>query len=157
MNEPETIINQEETNTNQMYLDEIQKLKANTVSRERYEQLMQENKNLLTTLVNGQQVSAETETPKATADEVRARFNPRMTNLDYVINALELREAAMREGKVDPFVGEHNTAPTREAMESAQRVADAFAECIKSSNGNPEVFTANLQSMMIDVPVPPRY
>ena len=157
MNEPETIINQEETNTNQMYLDEIQKLKATTVSRERYDSLMQENRNLLTTLVNGQQVSTETETPKATADEIRTRFNPNMSNLEYVTTALELRDAAMREGKVDPFVGEHNTAPTREAMESAQRVADAFAECIKSSNGNSEVFTANLQSMMLDVPVPPRY
>lgn len=157
MNEIENPITNEEPNTNQMYLDEIQKLKTTTVPRERYDSLMQENRNLLNTLVNGQQVSTETETPLPTADEERARFTRGMSNLDYCEAILDLRDAVMREGGVDPFVSALNSAPTKEAFESAQNVADGLAECIKRSNGNSEVFTANLQSIMVDVPIPHRY
>lgn len=50
----------EETNINenQQYIDAIRDLKANTVSKDRYNKLMEENKNLLNSLVNGESVAA---------------------------------------------------------------------------------------------------
>lgn len=61
MNENEILTNQtEETNINenQQYIDAIRDLKANTVSKDRYNKLMEENKNLLNSLVNGESVAA---------------------------------------------------------------------------------------------------
>ena len=61
MNENEILTNQmEETtqqNENQQYIDAIRDLKANTVSKDRYNKLMEENKNLLNSLVNGESVA----------------------------------------------------------------------------------------------------
>ena len=45
-------------NENQQYIDAIRDLKANTVSKDRYNKLMEENKNLLNSLVNGESVAA---------------------------------------------------------------------------------------------------
>lgn len=63
MNENEILTNQTEQietqqNENQQYIDAIRDLKANTVSKERYDKLMEENKNLLNSLVNGEPVAA---------------------------------------------------------------------------------------------------
>lgn len=62
MIENEILTNQmEETtnnfNENQQYIDAIRDLKANTVSKDRYNKLMEENKNLLNSLVNGESVA----------------------------------------------------------------------------------------------------
>ena len=61
MNEQEILTQQtEETtqqNENQQYIDAIRDLKANTVSKDRYNKLMEENKNLLNSLVNGEVVA----------------------------------------------------------------------------------------------------
>ena len=62
MNENEQLTNQtneqnENINENQQYIDAIRDLKANSVSKDRYNKLMEENKNLLNSLVNGEVVA----------------------------------------------------------------------------------------------------
>lgn len=47
----------ENINENQQYIDAIRDLKANSVSKDRYDKLMEENKNLLNSLVNGEVVA----------------------------------------------------------------------------------------------------
>ena len=49
--------NETNINENQQYIDAIRDLKANTVSKDRYNKLMEENKNLLNSLVNGESVA----------------------------------------------------------------------------------------------------
>ena len=63
MNEQEQLnltqtIEETNINENQQYIDAIRDLKANTVSKDRYNKLMEENKNLLNSLVNGEQLAA---------------------------------------------------------------------------------------------------
>mgnify|MGYP003305324290 CR=1 FL=1 len=60
-------------------------------------------------------------------------------------------EAVLEETGVDIFVGNnHNSTPTKEAYESAQRVADTFKECIEIAQGDSGVFTAELNRRTVD-------
>lgn len=50
----EILENQEtEVNEYQKYLDSINELKSNTVSKDKYDKIMEENKTLLESIVNG--------------------------------------------------------------------------------------------------------
>lgn len=141
--------------TNQMYIDEINNLKASTVSREKYDKLMQENKNLLTSLVNGNPTSTEEEPTYRTAAEIRPELRKEMTNLDFCKTALELREAVLREEGKDIFVGRgHDIVPTNESYESAEKVATVMQECIEYANGDSQVFTNELMRRTNDINLP---
>lgn len=146
--------------TTSMYIDQINNLKQNTVSRTQYDKLMLENKQLLESLVNGSGASsAEEEPPKPTADELRKDLfsGKEMTNLDYCTKALALRQAVLEEEGKDIFVGEgRNLTPTSEAYASAQRVAEVMAECVQAADGSPEIFTAELMRRTNDVKLPLR-
>ena len=53
------------------YLAAIQELKQNSVDRSKYDELRAENKKLLQSIVNGQQVEVEEPKPKKDIDELR--------------------------------------------------------------------------------------
>lgn len=53
------------------YLAAIQELKQNSVDRSKYEDLKAENKKLLDSIVNGQEVKIEEQKPKKSVEELR--------------------------------------------------------------------------------------
>ena len=53
------------------YLAAIQELKQNSVDRSKYDELRAENKKLLQSIVNGQQVEIEAPKPKKSIEELR--------------------------------------------------------------------------------------
>ena len=76
------------------YLSAIKDLKKNSVNREEYDKLKAENKRLLDTIVNGQDVEVEEEPKYRDVGEIREElFNHEHNNLDYVKLALELRNS----------------------------------------------------------------
>jgi len=105
---------QEEINNNQ-YIDAINQLKQNTVDKEKYDQLKEENKRLLDSLVNGGELDqTATLTPQPTLEELRQAYLAEdQTNLSAAQNILKLRQAIMDAGQPDPFlpVG-HQIMPT---------------------------------------------
>ena len=149
MEEKETI---EEKSEISKYLEEIQKLKANSVSKEDYDRLKDENRDLLNSIVNGRTVTEE-EQPKAKKDisELRANLhkeNP--SNLEYVQNVLELRKAVIDEGGIDPFLPYgQKIVPTHEDIESANRVANVLQECVDLADGDSLLFTNELYRRLI--------
>lgn len=146
----------QETNETQKYLDEIKKLKDSTVSKEKYEKLMEENRNLLNTIVQGREEEEPEEDPVDLEALRKDLFSGKeMTNLDYCRKALALRNETLKQTGKDIFVGQgHALTPTAEAYESAQRVADVMAECIEDCDGDPDVFTARLMARTNDVTLP---
>ena len=74
-----------------------------------------------------------------------------LNNLDYVQTAVELRDALIAQGQKDPFLpyGE-GVLPTAEDVECANRVANVFKECIEYADGDPDIFTSELQRRTVD-------
>lgn len=156
----EEITNPAETGMEQDYLAQIQELKRNSVSRESYDKMRDENKKLLEAIVNGNQldISAEPEQKKSIDELRQSLFNTTSTsNLEFISNALELREALIEAGEEDPFVPQgHKISATREDYEMAEKVAEGFKHCIEYAQGDSEVFTNELQRITKDVIVPGR-
>lgn len=157
MIENEILTNQmEETNPfneNQQYIDAIRDLKANTVSKDRYNKLMEENKNLLNSLVNGESVAAaapsqQKELPpiQDLVDEMRGKH---LSDIEFVEKALEFRDRILEETGEDCFVSKgHNITPTQESYIAAQRTADIYRECLDYANGDNKVFMNELMRRM---------
>lgn len=135
------------------YATAIKELKEKTVPREEYEKLRGEHKALTKALAEGkkpQVVEVDTSTEKTT-DELKAFIlkNKDMCNLDYVKNALELRERMLKSGKPDPFAPNSRLKPTTQfELDNARRVAAILKECVDSSNGDPRLFNSELQRRM---------
>ena len=136
------------------YLAAINELKQNSVDRSKYEELRAENKKLLDSIVNGTEVALPAEEKKS-VEELRANYlKEDQSNLEYISNALKLREALMAEGKPDPFlpIGEQ-ILPTDEDVAKAQHVAEVLQECVDYAEGDSNVFTNELQRRLVDVKI----
>ena len=137
------------------YLAAINELKQNSVNREDYNKLKAENKKLLDSIVNGTDAGLSKPEEKKSIEELRANYlKEDQSNLEYITNALALREALMAEGKPDPFlpIGEQ-ILPTDEDVATAQKVADVLQECVDYAEGNSDVFTNELQRRLVDVKI----
>ena len=137
------------------YLAAINELKQNSVNREDYNKLKAENKKLLDSIVNGTDAGLSKPEEKKSVEELRANYlKEDQSNLEYITNALALREALMAEGKPDPFlpIGEQ-ILPTDEDVATAQKVADVLQECVDYAEGNSDVFTNELQRRLVDVKI----
>lgn len=136
------------------YVQAINDLKASTVKKEQYDKLKEENSRLLKSIINGETVDMPATEP-ADVDKLRQDlFNQDndMSSLEYITKALQLRDALMARGEADPFlpVGK-NITPTDEDINTANRVADVFADCVEYAQGDPSAFTAELMRRTVDV------
>lgn len=135
------------------YIAAINELKANSVDRDRYNKLKDENQRLLDTLISGGQLEVQ-ETEKVDMNELRKELyggGQSMSNLDYWTKTMKLREAIMESGKTDPFVPQgKNIVATEEDKATAARVADGIQHCIDIAEGDNLVFTNELQRIMVD-------
>ena len=160
INEKEVNIISEETNVSLNgnetdYIAEIQKLKANTVSIDEYNRLKNDNKKLISALASGETIgSTEPSNPEKNINELRNKLlkeGSNLNNLEYVKTAVELRDALIAQGQKDPFLpyGE-GVLPTAEDVECANRVANVYKECIEYADGDPDIFTSELQRRTVD-------
>ena len=153
--EEENVIVEDNTND---YIDQIKKLKENSVSKDDYNKLKADNKKLIDALASGNQIPGVVE-PKIDAvdkiNELRSKlFSKRsnLNNLDYCKTAVELRDALIENGERDPFLPfGHNVLATDSDYESAERVANVMKECIDYADGNDDIFTNELQRRTVDV------
>lgn len=150
-----------ETMDAENYIDIVTKLKENTVSKEDYEKLQEENKKLANTIANGLTVQPKEEPKKAEVDinELRKNFlKENQSNLEYAENVLALRNALMENNpEDDPFLPKgHNINATEQDKIDAQNVADVLEQCIELADGNSDAFTIALQNRMVDIKLPKR-
>lgn len=151
--------NQVGTDTDNIdYISAISEMKKNSVTRESYDKLKSENKQLLDALVNGKELEIKREEPVDIAKLRKDLFNKdgHMSNLEYVSTALKLRDALIEKGERDPFLpyGDKVTL-TAEHYDKAETVAAVLKECVEFAEGDSGIFTAELQRRTKDVM--PRY
>lgn len=144
----------EQTNEYQTYIDEIQNLRENTVSKDQYEKKCEENRRLIQSLANGTPLpGAEQEPPKPSIEELRKKLanGDQLSNLEYVKTVLALRNSLIEKGEQDPFVPQGaNVKPEATDWATAQRVADAFQSCVDYADGDSEIFTTELMRITKD-------
>lgn len=149
-----------DTNTDQDYLAQIAKLKAETVSRAEYDRLRGEHKRLLEDYVAGNPQQQTTAPQTVDIDALRKELygGKPLSNLDYWTKTLELRKALMDRGEMDPFLPQgQKIAPDAHDIERANAVATVVAECIEYAQGDTHIFTNELLRKTNDTaPMPNR-
>lgn len=143
----ETIANQE--TGYQEYIDTINDLRANSVSRDRYDKLVEEKNQLIEALKTNSQVNLVNTQDERSIDEVKSDLlNAKdSTNLEKWQLALEYRNKIIESGGRDPFLpnGRNYTYDQNDVM-TANKVAEIVQQCIDESDGNPTVFNAKLST-----------
>lgn len=154
----EEIITTLEEMNNEQYIAAIEELKASTVSRDAYNKLRSENKQLLDALVSGQQLPQVPEEKVSVADLRKKLFSTdseNLSNLEYVETALSLRNGLIEAGERDPFLPYGDKVDiTSEQIETANKVANALQEMVDFAEGDSGVFTAEYQRRVKDVSIP---
>lgn len=150
INENEMSVSQQtDVNDSIDYIEAIKEMKQNSVDRSTYDKLKSENQRLLDALVQGKEIEIEKKEP-VDIDKLRKELfdnrNSNISNLDYVSNALKLRDALLEKGERDPFVpyGDKVTL-TAEHFDKANMVAEVLKECVEFADGDSGIFTAELQ------------
>ena len=132
----------------QDYVSAIKEIKENSVDRSKYDALKAENKKLLNSIVNGQEVEGQDNKPTYRDPDVirKELFGKEHSNLEYAKLSLELRNSLIAKGERDPFLpyGEQ-ISPTPEDIEKAEKAAQIYQECIDYADGDSKLFTQELQ------------
>ena len=153
-----SVSQQENVNDSIDYIEAIKEMKQNSVTRESYDKLKSENKQLLDALVNGKEIEISKEEPVDIAKLRKDLFNKdgHMSNLEYVSSALKLRDALIERGEREPFLPYGDKVSlTAEHYDKAEQVATVLRECVEFADGDSGIFTAELQRRTKDVM--PRY
>ena len=158
-NENENVITVEDNTSD--YIDQIKKLKENSVSRDDYDKLKADNKKLIDALANGTQINDKVESKIDAVENInnlrKKLFSKgnNLNNLEYCKTALELRDALIENGERDSFLPfGHNVVATDSDHETAERVANVMRECIEYADGDSDIFTNELQRRTVDVVIP---
>lgn len=148
---------QENVMGNDNYIEALKEMKENSVPKEAYIKLKEENKQLLQSLVNGETRESASPVEKVDVDELRNDiFNKDLNNLDYITKTLKLREELINRGEKDPFLPYgKNILPTDDDIEKADKVASVLQECVDIADGDSDIFTNELQRRLVD-PILPR-
>lgn len=155
MAENEILENQEQQQIlppeDQNLVEEMQKLKANTVPKEEYDRVLKRNKDLSQALANNEAVRVEqqdTDTIESLRKELYSDNRKEMTNLDSVTKMLKLREKVIESGGNDPFVSSDTSTITEEEARTAERVAQGLQSMVDEADGNPAYFNALLKQQV---------
>lgn len=158
MTENDNIIESEQENVgaDNDYIEAIKEMKANSVSKEDYNKLKEENKKLLQAVVNGETIEIEKQKP-VDIKEIRKRFITAESTLDGVTAALELRDAVMAAGGKDPFLpAGKKIVATEDDIKTAERVAEGFRHCVEYAEGDPQIFANELTRITADTGISAR-
>lgn len=141
---------QENVGANTDYIEAIKEMKANTVSKEDYNKLKEENKKLLQAVVNGETIEIENQKP-VDINEIKKRMLNAESSLDGISAALELRDAIMEAGGDDPFLPSgKKIMATDEDIKTAEKVAEGFRHCVEYAAGDPHIFANELARITVD-------
>ena len=133
------------------YINQIKDLKEKTVSREEYERIKNDNKELAKALINGTGANIPGITKpeeKPDLDDLRKKlFTKKSKNdLEYFTNLLALRDGVMADGQPDPFLPiNREFRATAQDEADAERIATQIKEAIEYADGDPAVFSNDLR------------
>lgn len=139
------------------YITAIKELKENSVSKDKYDALMAERKQLIDSIVNGQPEIDQDEEPELESRLYyykKYKENKFNSNLEYWDNLVKLRKATIAEYGADPTVtGNYGLTPDGQKVDPAYGEPEAMEHSfevienmINEAAGDPKVFDALMQS-----------
>lgn len=139
------------------YITAIKELKENSVSKDKYDALMAERKQLIDSIVNGQPEIDQEEEPELESRLYyykKYKENKFNSNLEYWDNLVKLRKATIAEYGADPTVtGNYGLTPDGQKVDPAygepeamEHSFEAIENMINEADGDPKVFDALMQS-----------
>lgn len=144
---------------NKKYIDTINQLKRTTVPKEELDKLKEENKMLLDSIVNGGDLppeianklagNPEEPTIQVLREELFGANRKDLDNLEAATKMMKLRRLVIEETGEDPAISSLKS-PTKEDAIMAEEAAQLIESCIEQADGDSAVFTALLQSHMVD-------
>lgn len=140
----------ETTQTN--YIEAMAEMRKNMVSKEEYNKIVEENKQLVQAMVNGETIQVANPEPEVDVNALRKDILTKdMTNLEYATKVLDLRNELLKRGENDPFLpyGHNYTLEDNDVI-SAEKAASALQHCVDVAQGNPDIFQNELQRIMVD-------
>ena len=130
------------------YINAIKEMKANSVSKDAYKKLQDENKKLLESLIAGETIEA----PKTTVEEkvdlnaLRKHLDEAESPIDYCKTSLKLHEETLKQlGYNDYLPNGKKIRPTKEDEEKANLFIEQIKECIDYADGDDQLFIQELQ------------
>ena len=151
----------ESVDETQKYIDTINQMKANSVSRTEYDKVRDENKKLLEAIVQGNsfETSSTEETAKPTIQELRNKAYGKdaenLTDLEYVETVLELRDRLLEEEGVDHFIPSGKKfSPDYNDQFCAQKAYEGLKHCVEVANGDNDVFIQEVTRICVDTGLP---
>lgn len=146
----ETAPNTTEPDGAQQYIDAIREMQKNSVSRDKYNKLEAENKQLLDTLVNGGTIEQVNVEPELSIEELSKKFlmadKEKPHSYDGFKTVLELREKIIAESGDDIFAKDNSY----EARLKAERTAASLQQCIDDSRGDKDVFMREFNDRLVE-------
>lgn len=139
----------ESTDTN--YIDVINQLRNNTVSKSEYEKVMRENRMLANQLATTPPTSTEEVVTVPTEEEINAIKTKmsKMTscsNLEFISAALSYRDAIIASGGRDPFLPlNHEYVDNEYDDAKAAAIADGLRQMVEYSAGDAKLFDSELK------------
>ena len=159
---PEEIINNEQLENSMegevSAVDIITEMRQNTVPKDKYNKVMEENQKLMRALANGETIQVEA-AKEPSAEELRKvwRDQDGKSSLEIAKDTLALREAMIREGKRDPFLPNgKDFVPEAQDIKDAEDVAALLQWSIDNADETSSVFNSLLSSKLVDTPRPKR-
>lgn len=137
-------------------IETLKQIQENSVPKEEYERVVAERNKIFAAYAKGERKEEETpKTPPVDIQKLRNELyggDKDLSNLEYIEKTLQLRQALIDRGEVDPFIPiGHKYNPTAEDIAAAKRVAEGFQHCVDYAEGDSEVFTNELQRITVDV------
>ena len=149
MNENEQSVTQQENveqDTNN-YIEAIKEIKANSVSKEAYKKLQDENKKLLESLIAGETIKAPAPAEeKVDLNELRKRLETTESPIEYCKTSLKLHEETLKQTGINDYLPNgKKIRPTKEDEEKAKLFEDTIRDCINYADGDDQLFIQELQ------------
>lgn len=143
--------NQEEQDA----IDIITEMRANTVSKDKYNKLKEDNEKLMRALANGETIQVEAPNTPNIEDLRKEYFEfENKSDVQIAKDILALREAIIESGDQDPFLPNGKGAViTQQDRMDAQAVADLLQYAVDNSDGDNAVFLAQFSSKLVDNPM----
>lgn len=126
----------------------MEDLKKNTVPKEKYEKLEQQNVALVKQITEGGSGDKQSQPEEISDDELLKRiFNQNgRSNLEKWTDTLEYRKRKLAKNEPDPFISPQTERHTPDASSyaAAEKVASEIGECIKIADGDSAIFDVEL-------------
>lgn len=137
------------------YIAAIKELKENSVSKDQYLKLKEENRKLISSLANGTAYDggSSSDVKPVSLEELTESFYKdyrRMSNREFAERMLEIRNRTLEETGKDLFMpSDAQYIPTQDDINTVNGLVEGLQNCINYANGNDSVFNSELDRITI--------